>query len=166
MTRLRCAIPDDYFELALCWRLVQNPDRVDITVFKEAVRMRRRRPPALKDFEIISGMRERTASRAAVSAAEAEAPDHLGHAQRLDRSGAAKGAHRLLRHANTRDPTAPLTMGLILELTRGIGRENARMHAGEPWQTFAGIEIEGKTLGVVGLGKLGSKVARIARRSA
>ena len=33
-----------------------------------------------------------------------------------------------------RDPTAPLTMGLILELTRNIGRENARMHAGEPLQ--------------------------------
>jgi len=39
-----------------------------------------------------------------------------------------------------------LTMGLILELTRGIGRENARMHQGKPWQTFAGIEIEGRTL--------------------
>ncbi len=62
-----------------------------------------------------------------------------------------------------RDPTAALTMGLILELTRGIGRENARMHAGEPWQTFAGTEIEGKTLGVVGLGKLGSKVATMAK---
>jgi len=62
-----------------------------------------------------------------------------------------------------RDPTAPLTMGLILELTRGIGRENARMHAGEPWQTFAGVEIEGLTLGVVGLGKLGSKMAGIAK---
>ena len=35
-----------------------------------------------------------------------------------------------------RDPTAPLTMGLILELTRNIGRENARMHAGEPLQAI------------------------------
>ena len=57
----------------------------------------------------------------------------------------------------------PLTMGLILELTRDIGRENARMHAGEPWQNFAGVEIEGTTLGVVGLGKLGSKMAGIAK---
>jgi len=63
----------------------------------------------------------------------------------------------------SRDPTAPLTMGLIVELTRGIGRENARMHAGEPWQTFAGVEIEGLTLGIVGLGKLGSKMADIAK---
>jgi D-3-phosphoglycerate dehydrogenase len=62
-----------------------------------------------------------------------------------------------------RDPTAPLTMGLILELTRNIGRENARMHAGEPLQKFVGMEIEGRTLGVIGLGKLGSHVANIAK---
>jgi D-3-phosphoglycerate dehydrogenase len=54
-------------------------------------------------------------------------------------------------------------MGLILELTRNIGRENARMHAGEPLQKFVGMEIEGRTLGVLGLGKLGSKVSKLAQ---
>jgi D-3-phosphoglycerate dehydrogenase len=37
------------------------------------------------------------------------------------------------------------------------------MHAGEPWQITMGQDVEGKTLGVVGLGKLGIKVATIAR---
>jgi D-3-phosphoglycerate dehydrogenase len=54
-------------------------------------------------------------------------------------------------------------MGLILELTRNIGRENARMHAGEPLQKFVGLEIEGETLGVVGLGKLGPRYRNFAR---
>jgi phosphoglycerate dehydrogenase-like enzyme len=54
-------------------------------------------------------------------------------------------------------------MGLILELTRKIGRENSRMHGGESWQKFVGIEIEGRTLGVVGLGKLGGKVSKLAQ---
>src|SRR6202007_3114332 len=54
-----------------------------------------------------------------------------------------------------RDPTAPLTMGLILELTRKIGRENARMHAGAPWQIDMGMEIAGRTLRGIGVGKLG-----------
>ena len=54
-------------------------------------------------------------------------------------------------------------MGLILELTRNIGRENARMHAGEPLQKLVGMEIEGRTLGVIGLGKLGSKVSALAK---
>jgi len=62
-----------------------------------------------------------------------------------------------------RDPTAPLAMGLILELTRNIGRESARMHAGEPWQAHLGIEIEGRTLGIIGLGKLGTKVSKLAQ---
>ena len=61
------------------------------------------------------------------------------------------------------DDTADLTMGLILELTRNIGRESARMHAGEPLQKFVGIEIEGRTLGVLGLGKLGAKVSGLAK---
>jgi D-3-phosphoglycerate dehydrogenase len=65
--------------------------------------------------------------------------------------------------AFSRDPTAPLTMGLILELTRNIGRENARMHAGVPWQGLHGYEIEGRTLGVIGLGKLGTKVAKLGQ---
>src|ERR1700688_1763568 len=63
----------------------------------------------------------------------------------------------------SRDPTAALTMGMILELTRNIGRESARMHAGEFWQKYIGIEIEGRTLGVVGLGKLGAKVSGLAK---
>jgi phosphoglycerate dehydrogenase-like enzyme len=37
------------------------------------------------------------------------------------------------------------------------------MHAGEPWQKHIGIEIEGRTLGVVGLGKLGAKVSSLAK---
>ena len=77
---------------------------------------------------------------------------------------AAKAHNVVLCGTNfARDPTAPLAMGLILELTRNIGRESARMHAGEPWQAHLGIEIEGRTLGVIGLGKLGTKVAKLAQ---
>src|SRR5208337_5513401 len=52
--------------------------------------------------------------------------------------------------------------GLILELTRRIGYENARLKAGEPWQVTLGPDIEGLTLGVVGLGKLGLRVSGVA----
>ena len=45
----------------------------------------------------------------------------------------------------------------------GVPGDRIRMHAGEPLQKFAGIEIEGKTLGVVGLGKLGTKVSKLAQ---
>ena len=61
------------------------------------------------------------------------------------------------------NPTAGLAIGLMLELTRKIGFENARMKAGEKWQVTLGQDVEGRTLGIVGLGKLGSRVATIAK---
>jgi D-3-phosphoglycerate dehydrogenase len=51
----------------------------------------------------------------------------------------------------------------MLELTRRIGYENARLHAGAPWQTTIGLDLEGMTLGVLGLGKLGARTANIAK---
>src|SRR5207237_7557603 len=60
-------------------------------------------------------------------------------------------------------PTAELAWGLMLELTRKIGYENARLKGGAWWQTTIGHDLGGKTLGVVGLGKLGSKVAQVGR---
>jgi D-3-phosphoglycerate dehydrogenase len=59
-------------------------------------------------------------------------------------------------------PTAELTIGLMLELARKMGIENARLKAGARWQSTLGIDLYGKTLGIIGLGKLGSRVARIA----
>jgi D-3-phosphoglycerate dehydrogenase len=58
-------------------------------------------------------------------------------------------------------PTAELTFGLMLELTRRIGYENARLKAGARWQSTLGIDLRDKTLGIIGLGKLGSQVATI-----
>jgi D-3-phosphoglycerate dehydrogenase len=59
--------------------------------------------------------------------------------------------------------TAELTFGLILELSRRIGFENAQLKAGVLWQTTLGTGLSGRTLGIVGLGKLGGRVAKIAR---
>ena len=167
MTRLRCAILDDYFNLALDvadWSKLS--DRVDATAFSHPFASEQAAASALADFDIICAMRERTAFPKSLF-------DKLPKLKLLLTSGmrnaaidmeAAKAKGVVLAGTQySRDPTAPLTMGLILELTRGIGRENARMHAGEPWQTFAGVEIEGMTLGIIGLGKLGTRMAGIAK---
>lgn len=167
MSRLRCAILDDYFNLALDvadWQKLS--DRVDVTVFSHPFASEQAAASALADFEIICAMRERTACPKSLF-------DKLPKLKLLLTSGmrnaaidmeSAKARGIVIGGTQySRDPTAALTMGLILELTRGIGRENARMHAGEPWQTFAGVEIEGMTLGILGLGKLGSRIAGIAK---
>ncbi|WP_024511066.1 D-2-hydroxyacid dehydrogenase family protein [Bradyrhizobium sp. ARR65] len=167
MTRLRCAILDDYLNLALDvadWSKIS--DRADVTVFNHHFASQEAASSALKDFEIICAMRERTAFPRALIAELPKLKLLLTSGMRnaaIDMEAAKERGVVVCGTQWSQDPTAALTMGLILELTRGIGRENARMHAGQLWQTFAGIEIEGKTLGVVGLGKLGSKVASLAR---
>jgi D-3-phosphoglycerate dehydrogenase len=59
--------------------------------------------------------------------------------------------------------TAAIATGLMLELARHIGYENARLKAGAPWQTTIGLDLEGMTLALLGLGKLGTRMAEIGR---
>ena len=167
MTRLRCAILDDYFNVALTitdWSSVS--DRLDVTVFKEPFASPEATARALADFEIICAMRERTAFPRSVLTALPKLKLLLTSGPKnaaIDMEAAKERGIVVCGTVAGGNPTAALTLGLILELTRGIGRENARMHAGEPLQKFLGIEIEGKTLGIVGLGNLGARVAEMAR---
>lgn len=163
---LRCAILDDYQNVALRladWTRLKD---VDITVFDAPLADAAAAVAALKDFDIVCAMRERTAFDRAVLAA-------LPRLRLLITSGMRNAAIDL-EAAKARDivvcgtgslgnPTAGLAIGLMLELTRKIGFENARMKAGERWQVTMGEDLEGRTLGIVGLGKLGRKVAAIAQ---
>jgi D-3-phosphoglycerate dehydrogenase / 2-oxoglutarate reductase len=58
---------------------------------------------------------------------------------------------------------AELTIGLMISMARSIPRANATMHAGK-WEkkSLQGLELRGKTLGIVGLGRIGLEVARRA----
>src|SRR4030088_1889816 len=167
MTRLSCAILDDYMNLALRvadWSKVS--DRIDLTGFNQPFASPKAAASALEDFEIVCAMRERTPFPRALFAALPNLKLLITSGMRnaaIDMEAAKEHNVVLCGTQWGRDPTAPLTMGIILELTRNIGRENARMHAGEPLQKFVGMEIEGRTLGVVGLGKLGAKVSGLAK---
>jgi D-3-phosphoglycerate dehydrogenase len=59
--------------------------------------------------------------------------------------------------------TAAIATGLMLDLARRISFENARLKAGSLWQTTIGVDLEGMTLGLLGLGKLGTHMAEIGR---
>jgi D-3-phosphoglycerate dehydrogenase len=60
--------------------------------------------------------------------------------------------------------TAELTFSMLLSMARKIPQASASMHAGE-WnrKAFSGIEVYGKTLGILGMGRIGTEVARRAR---
>ena len=60
------------------------------------------------------------------------------------------------------NPAAELTWTLILGLYRNLKQETDNMFQGY-WQTTIGIELKGKRLGIIGLGKIGVQVAKIAK---
>jgi phosphoglycerate dehydrogenase-like enzyme len=163
----RCAILDDYQNVALQvadWSPVAKD--LDIQVFNEPLGGQDKVIRALADFEIVCGMRERTPFPRAVIEA-------LPKLRLLITTGARNASFDLqaAKERNvvvcgtpgTGNPTAGVAIGLMLELTRRIGFENARMKSGQLWQTTIGIDLEGQTLGVIGLGKLGTRVANIAK---
>ena len=163
----RLAILDDYQNVALKladWSSVKGD--LDIKVFNHHLGDDDAVIKALQGFHIIKAMRERTRfSRHVIEAM----PD-----LKLLITTGMRNASIDVKAANDRgvtvcgtggfgNPTTGVAVGLMLELTRKIGFENARMKAGEPWQIALGHDLEGKTLGVVGLGKLGTRVAKVAQ---
>ncbi|MCF2522515.1 D-2-hydroxyacid dehydrogenase family protein [Bradyrhizobium sp. G127] len=165
--RYRVAILDDYQNVAL--KLADWPKlghKVDITVFDKPFVSSDEAIHALKDFEIVCAMRERTHFTREVLTALPNLKLLLTSGMKnaaFDMDAAKERGVTVCGTGGFGNATASLAIGLMLELTRHIGLENARMHAGEPWQVTMGEDVEGKTLGVVGLGKLGTKVATIAK---
>ena len=164
---LRCAILDDYQNVALKmadWSPLKG--KADITVFNDHLGEPANVIKALADFDIICAMRERTLFRR-------ETVEALPKLKLLLTSGARNAAFDMeaLKEMGVvvsgtggfGNPPAVIAIGLMLELTRKIGFENARMKAGEKWQVTLGQDVEGKAMGIVGLGKLGSRVATIAK---
>ena len=163
----RCAILDDYQNCALTvvdWSRLG--DEVEITTFNEWLGGSDKVIAALQGFNIVCLMRERTLFDRKVIEALPDLKLIVTCGMRnaaIDVAAAKERGIPTLGTESAGFPTAELAIGLMLELARKIGWENNRMKSGHRWQTTLGIELEGKTLGVLGLGKLGSRTARIAK---
>ncbi len=161
--RHRCAILDDYQNVALSladWTSVKKD--ADITVFTEP--LGKKLTGTLRDFSILCLMRERTLFDRATIDALPDLKLLVTSGMRnaaIDITAAAARGIPVCGTESIGTPTAELTFGLMLELTRKIGFENGRLKSGAPWQSTLGTELAGKTLGIFGLGKLGSRVAAI-----
>jgi D-3-phosphoglycerate dehydrogenase len=163
----RCAFLDDYQNVALKladWSGIAK--EVEFKVFTEPVR----RSEAdtirdLKDFDIVVMMRERTRFPRAVIEALPKLKLLIttgAYNASIDMKACQERGIVVCGTGGFGNPTTGITFGLILELTRRIGWEHARMKSGELWQATLGMDIEGKTLGILGLGKLGTRVAGVA----
>ena len=167
MPRHRCAILDDYQNIALTvadWSKVLGD--LDIKVFNTYLGGADEVIAALQDFEIVCAMRERTAFPRAVIEKLPQLKLLITTGLRnasIDVTAAKERGIVVCGTPAVGSPTSGIAIGLMLELTRRIGYENARMKAGAPWQTAVGLDLEGLTLGVLGLGKLGTRTAKIAQ---
>jgi phosphoglycerate dehydrogenase-like enzyme len=165
--RYRCAVLDDYQNVALKladWSKISG--NVDVTVFNQHLGGPDEVHRALKDFQIIVMMRERTPFRRNTIEALPNLKLLITTGARnasIDMAAAAERGITVCSTSSFGNPTTGITFGLMLELTRRIGFEHARLKAGQPWQVTLGPDIEGMTLGIIGLGKLGIRVAGVAK---
>jgi phosphoglycerate dehydrogenase-like enzyme len=153
---MKCVVLDDYQGVAL-----SNADwsGLDVTVLREHLDDP---APALRDAECVVVMRERTPFTADLFA-------RLPHLRLLVTSGMRNAAIDLEaaeRHGVTvcgtgsaKTPPTELTWALILGLARHLVVENNAFRAGGPWQSTVGVDLAGRTLGLLGFGKLGTAVA-------
>ena len=161
---MRVAILDDYFNAALevgDWSLIEG--KAEITVFNEPFADENAAASALRDFEAIVGMRERTPFPASLI-------ERLANLKLLITTGmrnfsfdmeAAKAEGVVVAGTESMGhAAAELAWALILGLYRNIPAQNQAMHGGQ-WQVKLDNDLFGKTLGVVGLGKLGRQVAKV-----
>jgi phosphoglycerate dehydrogenase-like enzyme len=163
---LHCAVLDDYQGIALTaadWSPLAG--KAEIRTLREHLADRDKLVAALADCEIIVAMRERTPFDA----------DLLRRLPRLrllvttgmrnasiDLAAAAAAGVTVCGTASSPTPPVELTWALILGLARQVTAENRALREGGPWQSTVGQDLHGRTLGLLGLGKIGGRVARVA----
>jgi phosphoglycerate dehydrogenase-like enzyme len=163
---VKIAILDDYQNVALSiadWSAVAR--RADITVFNDHIVQTDALIERLLPFDAICVMRERTPlSRYIIECLPrlrfiaSTGPRNIS----IDMV-AANERGIIVTHTGYRStPTIELTWALILASARHLVRESNSIRAGG-WQTSLGHELDGRTLGVLGLGNVGGQVARIGR---
>jgi phosphoglycerate dehydrogenase-like enzyme len=164
MEKYKIAVLDDYQNVALkCadWSVLR--DRADVTVFQDHLADPKAVIERLLLFDVVCVMRERTPLPRNVI-------ERLPHLKLIASTGsgntsidvAAAADHGItVVHTGYRsDPTIEFTWALILASARHIVTESNSVRSCG-WQQTVGTDLRGKTLGVLGLGNVGSQVARV-----
>ena len=163
---LKVAVLDDYQNVFIqIINFDEYKSKYEFTIFNEPFQNELETIEALKDFEAIFIMRERTKiTKTLIS--------NLPKLKFIMTSGTRNKAIDLSATKEKKifvcgtdinsNPAAEVTWALILGLMRNLKQEIDNMFQGY-WQTTIGYELKGKRLGVIGLGKIGSQVAKIGQ---
>ncbi len=164
---MKVAVLDDYLGLArelVDWSAVDA--HATVTVFTEAFASPAETVAALQGFDVVCCMRDRTPLSAETLA---QLPDLKlityqlrGNATLDTKAALAQGIAVANTSRTVSESTSELIWALILAVVRQLPANDASVRAGE-WQHSVGTGLAGKTLGIVGLGKLGRKVASYAQ---
>jgi phosphoglycerate dehydrogenase-like enzyme len=165
MPRLRCAILDDYQHIALDaadWLALAGD--VEVRAIHHHLRTEQEVGAEVGDCHIVVAMRERTPFPAPLF-------ERLRHLQLLVTTGmrnraidieAAAARGIIVCGTGSRaEPAAELTWALILGVTRHLVEEATALRSHGRWQSTVGGDLAGQTLGLLGLGRIGERVARI-----
>ncbi|SQI43811.1 Glyoxylate/hydroxypyruvate reductase B [Leminorella richardii] len=163
---LKCVILDDYQNVALTiadWSAVQ--ERVDVFSLTEHIDDEALLAEKIGDCDIIVIMRERTPFTASLFARLPKLKLLITSGMRnasIDLKAAAERGVTVCGTASGSEPPMELTWALILGLARHVVPENNAFRQGGPWQSSVGMTLNGKRLGLLGLGKIGGRMAQIA----
>ena len=165
MTKIKIAVLDDYQQVALemvNWTVLN--DIAEITVFNDHLHDKEALVERLKPFTIISAMRERTpfSKELLSSLPNLKLIVSTGARNASIDSAAMNELSIELAHTGYLGNGAPeLTWALLMAIAKKIPQENESLKNGG-WQTGVGIDLQGKTIGIIGLGKIGEKISEIA----
>ena len=163
---IKVAVLDDYQNIFQQIVEVDNlKDKFNFKVFNEPFLDEKEAVIELEDFEALFIMRERTPITK-------DLIESLPNLKYIMTSGMRNNAIDLVTAKNKNiiicgteinpNPAAEITWALILGLYRNMKQEIDNMFQGY-WQTTIGLELKGKMLGIIGLGKIGTQVAKVAK---
>jgi len=163
---IKVAVLDDYQNIFREFiNIDKHKDKYDFTIFNQPFANKDEALAALEEFEVLFVMRERTLiSKSLISG--------IKNLKYIMTSGMRNKAIDLEETKKRNvivcgtdinpNPAAEITWALILGLMRNMKQEIDNMFQGY-WQTTVGFELKGKILGLIGLGKIGSQVAKIGK---
>jgi D-3-phosphoglycerate dehydrogenase len=163
---LKVAILDDYQNVSQAFLNLKKLDgKYEFKIFNEAFTDENDAGEQLKDYEALLIMRERTKITKSLINKLKKLKFIITSGMRnnaIDLDTAKQKKIIVCGTEINKNPTAELTWALILGLVRNFKEEIDNMYQGY-WQTTVGFELKGKILGLIGLGKVGSQVAKVGK---
>ncbi|KAB1979147.1 D-2-hydroxyacid dehydrogenase family protein [Streptomyces triticiradicis] len=163
--QFRCAVLDDFQNVASVyadWSTLR--DRVEVVSFTEHFATEDELAAALADFDFVVTLRERVPFPASLLNRLPRLKLLIASGMRnsvIDHAAAKAGGVTVCGTQSSSTPPLELTWALLLGLARGIVQESSALRDGGPWQSTVGADLDGRTLGLLGLGKIGSRVAQV-----